>query len=43
MKHKLLIDEIQPFISDYLLIGRKQESWEIKKVIIEDLNLETQA
>ena len=40
MKHKLLIDEIQPFISDYLLIGRKQESWEIKKVIIEDLNLE---
>lgn len=36
----LTYDQIKPFISDYLYNGRKQESWEIKKVIIEDSGLE---
>jgi hypothetical protein len=39
-KQILSINEIKPFISDYLYNGRKLESWEIKNVTIEDSNLE---
>lgn len=36
----LSTNEIKPFISDYLTNGRRLESWEIKKVTIEDSYLE---
>ena len=39
-KQILSVNEIKPFISDYLHNGRKLESWEIKTITIEDSNLE---